>query len=241
MSTSGAESTRARVLASFAMTDRERELYENHQVLLALLGVLLHELRNPLHGATLLVEAMGMKSADVPTLRTKLKNQFAKLEAILSEVGQPVKELSMEPRVEAVEARSALLRAIERAEPHRSSEAEVRVEGDSSVRVLVDPILLERAMAELVLRAIDPLPAQGSPSLLLVRIEAASPSEVRVVFDDDGPALDETSQRSPFSLAAGGMRLAAARAVTMLAGGSLRLERTEAEQGVRFVMLLPRG
>lgn len=223
------------------MTEHDRELYEKHQTLLALVGVLLHELRNPLHGATLLVEAMGMKAADVPLLRTKLKNQFAKLEAILSEVAEPVKELAMEPRMEVVDAGALLSRAISAAEPNRSSDTEVRVEGESQARVLVDPILLERAMAELVLRAIDPPPPQAAPNVLLVRIEADSPSEVRVVFEDDGPALDDTSQRSPFALAAGGTGLATARAVTTLAGGSLRLERTGAERGVRFVMILPGG
>lgn len=220
------------------MTDSERELYEKHQTLLALVGVLLHELRNPLHGATLLVEAMGMKSADVPQLRAKLKNQFAKLEAIMSEVAQPVKELAMATRPESVELRGSIERALRVAEPSRSCDVEVRIEGIETARVMADTILLERAIAELLLRALDPAPG-AEPRLLRVVVETPSPSEVRVVFEDDGPLLDELSQRSPFALATGGTRLATARALATLAGGSLRLERTGEDKGARFVLLLP--
>lgn len=241
MSTSVARAARLVVLPCPAMTDLERELYEKHQTLLALVGVLLHELRNPLHGATLLVEAMGMKSADVPQLRGKLKNQFAKLEGILSEVAQPVKELALEPRIESVELRAMLSRALEVAEASRSCDAVVRIEGDEAAKAMADPILLERAMTELLLRSLDPEPTLNPALHVLVRIEALSASEVRVVFEDDGPALDETAQRSVFSLAAGGVRLATARAVTTLAGGSLRLERAGEGRPPKLVMLLPLG
>lgn len=222
------------------MTGNERELYEKHQTLLALVGVLLHELRNPLHGATLLVEAMGMKGADVPQLRTKLRNQFAKLEAILSEAAQPVKELALEPQLQTIALRPLLDRAVEIANEGRSCEAELQVEGETSARIVADPILLERAVADLLLRALDPPPG-SAPNRVLVRIETHSPSEIRVVFDDDGPALDELSQRSPFALVSGGTRLATARALAALAGGSLRMERKDSERGARFVLLLPGG
>lgn len=222
------------------MTERERDLYEKHQTLVALVGVLLHELRNPLHGATLLVEAMGMKSADIPTLRGKLKNQFTKLEAIMSEVAQPVKELALAPQIEAVEVAHLLSSAQKAAEKSRTCDAEVHIEGAQAAKAMVDPVLLEQAIVQLLLRSIDPEPMLHPPTRITVRVEALSPSEVRIVFEDDGPVLDETAQRSAFSLAAGGVRLATSRALTTLAGGSMRLERVEG-RGARLVMLLPVG
>lgn len=222
------------------MNEREHDLYEKHQTLVALVGVLLHELRNPLHGATLLVEAMGMKSADMPALRGKLKNQFVKLEAILSEVSQPVKELALSPRIESIEIAKVIARAQEAAEPSRSCDAVVQVEGEAGAKAMADPILLERAVVELFLRSVDPEPMLHPPTRVTVRIESTSPSEVRLVFEDDGPVLDETAQRSVFSLAAGGVRLATSRALTTLAGGSMRLERVEG-RGARLVIVLPVG
>src|SRR5690606_2058453 len=142
------------------MTERERELYERHQTLVALFGVLLHELRNPLHAANLLVEAMAMKPSDSPQFRTKLKSQFAKVEAILSEVGQPVKELALDVEPVAFAPGDALTSALEKAEAQRSGDAKVTIEGDTSVRVVADRVLLERGILELLLRALDPKPEQ---------------------------------------------------------------------------------
>lgn len=219
------------------MTERERELYERHQTLLALVGVLLHELRNPLHGATLLVEAMGMKPADAPQFRVKLKNQFAKLETILAEVGQPVKELALEPEPTTFALGQALEAALDTAEKERSCDARVSFEGDLSMRVVADRILVERAMVEIFLRILDPKPKEKPATFLRVSIEPAEEGQARIVFEDDAAPLDELAQRSPFALAHGGLRLATARSVAHLAGGSLRFERKE--EGSRFVMFLP--
>lgn len=219
------------------MTERERELYERHQTLLALVGVLLHELRNPLHGATLLVEAMGLKPADAPQFRVKLKNQFAKLEAILAEVGHPVKELALEPEPTAFALGDALTHALDVAEPQRSCDARVSFEGDLTTRVVADRILVERAMVEIFLRILDPKPKEKPASHLRVSIEPPEDGQARIAFEDDAAPLDEVTQRSPFALAHGGLRLATARSVAHLAGGSLRFERKE--EGSRFVMFLP--
>jgi len=221
------------------MTERERELYERHQTLVALVGVLLHELRNPLHAATLLVEAMGMKPTDAPQFRVKLKNQFAKLEAILTEVGQPVKELALEPEPVTFALGDAVEAALELAEPHRSCDVEISLEGEQATRVVGDRVLLQRAIYELLLRVLDPRPNEKPASRLVVRVAEPVDGEARLVFEDDGGVLDELTQRTPFSLAHGGLRLATARAVSNLAGGSLRYERTESGSGSRFVLLVP--
>ena len=61
---------------------KDDDLYARYQTLAAAISVLLHDLRNPLHSATLLVEAMGSRNADLDSLRGKLRGQFGKLEEI---------------------------------------------------------------------------------------------------------------------------------------------------------------
>src|SRR5438046_872683 len=77
-----------------AMADDD--IYERHQMMTALTGVLLHDLRNPLHSATLLVEALGT-GGDVSALRTKLRAQFAKLDGLISTAAAPIRELAVDP------------------------------------------------------------------------------------------------------------------------------------------------
>lgn len=221
------------------MTDRERELYEKHQTLSALMGVLLHELRNPLHGALLIVEAMAMKSADIPALRERLKNQFTKLDGILSEAAGPVKALALAPRVERVSVEPIVKRALAHAEASRAPGAEILLDLDEDVRVRIDPILLELAVAELLRHCLDPTSEEGAPTRVAIRTEKASTEELRVIIESDGRILEESSQASPFTLATGGIRLALARALTMSAGGSLRLDRSTKDP--RLLLLLPIG
>src|SRR5437899_7112668 len=81
---------------------KEDDLYARYQTLTALVSVLLHDLRNPLHSATLLVEAMGARTADVESLRGKLRGQFGKLEGLIGEASDAIKELGLESRIEDV-------------------------------------------------------------------------------------------------------------------------------------------
>src|SRR5689334_3701034 len=79
---------------------KDDDLYARYQTLTALVSVLLHDLRNPLHSSTLLVEAMGSRTADMDSLRGKLRGQFGKLEGLMSEASDAIKELSLEARLE---------------------------------------------------------------------------------------------------------------------------------------------
>src|SRR3954451_1404380 len=82
------------------MTDDD--LYVRYQTLAALVSVLLHDLRNPLHSGTLLVEALGSRTADIESIRGKLRNQFGKLEGLISEATDSMREVSLEARLEPV-------------------------------------------------------------------------------------------------------------------------------------------
>src|SRR5688572_29494592 len=93
------------------MTRDDDDLYARHKLLAALVNVLVHDLRNPLHSATLLIEAMGSPSADIDVMRNKLRGQIGKMEAVIAQTNGAVKELVHEPRVEVVDI-DALLRSI---------------------------------------------------------------------------------------------------------------------------------
>src|SRR2546430_12577807 len=114
------------------------DLYPRYQTLAALMGVLLHDLRNPLHSATLLLEAMGAKTADITALRGKLRGQFTKLEGLMSEAAESIKSLSLEPRIIDVDV-DELLRSIATVLPTVDGEAAPTVPVSSSLRVSADP------------------------------------------------------------------------------------------------------
>src|SRR5436190_7385184 len=82
---------------------KDDDLYARYQALTALVTVLLHDLRNPLHSATLLVEAMGARKADIDSLRGKLRGQFGKLEGLIGEASDAIKELALEARIAKVD------------------------------------------------------------------------------------------------------------------------------------------
>jgi len=85
------------------MPHEPEDLYTSHQTLTALVNVLVHDLRNPLHSATLVVEAMGSPSADVPSLRTKLRGQVGKLDGLIGQAAAAMRELALDPQIEAVD------------------------------------------------------------------------------------------------------------------------------------------
>src|SRR6185436_16371680 len=82
---------------------KDDDLYARYQSLTALVSVLLHDLRNPLHSSTLLVEAMGSRTADIDSLRGKLRGQFGKLEGLMGEASDAIKERALEARIEEVD------------------------------------------------------------------------------------------------------------------------------------------
>lgn len=223
------------------------ELYERHQVLSALGGVLLHDLRNPLHSATLLVEAMGLRANDLDVLRTRLRAQLAKLDALISEAGAPMRELAVDPRIDSVQTSELLADVLELVK-QRSGEVELGVEVQPSepVLVLVDRKMIARAVFEVVAHLDEEIRGKTQASL-----EAAAPRVVIRVTEDASTAMlavdgfegsfADAVAKSPFSIAGGGVGLALARALTQLsAAASLRLQ-DGAGPRPRFVFSLPKA
>src|SRR5262249_43522880 len=128
---------------------KDDDLYARYQTLTALVSVLLHDLRNPLHSSTLLVEAMGSRTADVDALRGKLRGQFGKLEALMSEASDAIKELGLEARLEDVTV-DELVRAAAASAPGVSgADIDLVAPKPTGLHVVVDKTLLGLAIAEI--------------------------------------------------------------------------------------------
>jgi hypothetical protein len=221
---------------------KDDDLYPRYQTLAALMGVLLHDLRNPLHSATLLLEAMGSKTADIGALRGKLRGQFTKLEALMSEAGESIKALSLEPRIADVGV-DELLRSIATVLPTLNGDAGPSVPASSSLRVSADPALLVHAVSEIIGhirdREAQAANQNDSRSRVVVRVDEPEAGSVRLNVGDFKAPADDAAAKAPFAIAGGGIRLALARGLSQMAGAALRLE--SVDDRIHFALYLRRA
>jgi signal transduction histidine kinase len=214
---------------------RDDDIYARHQTLAALVSVLLHDLRNPLHSATLLVEAMGSRTADVDALRGRLRAQFAKLDGLISEAAGPIRELTIEPRIEDVALDDLCRMSAEVAPSLEGVQPHFDPPSTASLKVTADRVLLSRAIGEIAASI-----ASQTPPLATVTLTVDQPdAETARIALGNWKASSEDTTKSTFAIAGGGIRLALARSLAQNAGGTLRLER--AEDGSRFALLMRRA
>lgn len=212
------------------------DLYARHQALVALVGVLMHDLRNPLHNATLLIEA---KSLDSEALRAKLRAQFAKLEALLGEATGAVREMMVEPRTEDVEIEKLVRRAIEMASDANCQWSTGAV--PAGLVVPGDMAMLARAVAELatyIAEKARAAPGGSETPKVRISVEQSEPGLVTLQIGDLPAMLDEAMAKAPFSIAGGGIHLALARALSQSVGAKMRLAKT-ADGGSHFTLTAP--
>jgi signal transduction histidine kinase len=202
----------------------EEDLYARYQSLAALVSVLLHDLRNPLHSATLLVEAMGMRTADVESLRGKLRSQFSKLDALISEANGSIRDLQLDTRPEAIAVDTVIARAVERLRGASAAELTVEAPPPGGLMITCDPTLLSFAIAELASNVAEQAAAQAGLAKVVFTIDQPQPDAIRVAIGDF-QATDPALVKAPFSIAGGGVRLALARGLAQQAGAALRLDR----------------
>jgi hypothetical protein len=220
---------------------KDDDLYVRYQTLGALISVLLHDLRNPLHSATLLVEAMGARTADVESLRGKLRGQFGKLDGLIGEASDAIKELALEKRVENVAVDDLLRSAAESVPALAASDIELTVPASTALRVSVDTKVLLRAMAEIGAtifeRAIgsDKAGRPGEKTVIALGVEPIDAKTVRLFVGGWMRPLDDAAVKQPFTITGGGIRLALARNLAGMAGAMLRLEQSP-EGAIRYAL-----
>ena len=223
------------------MTRDDDDLYARHQLLGALMNVLVHDLRNPLHSATLLIEAMASPSVDSEVMRNKLRGQIGKIEAVIAQANAAVKELAQPPRVEVVDI-DALLRSIAEHYPAVTARTATFVLPPSSgLLIAADRRMLERATIEIaaVIAERQGQPDDANLPRVLFTLDEPEPAVVRLRLGDLKGLDAEATAKAAFTIAASGVRLAVARSLAQSAGATLRVEQT-GEGLTRFALLLPR-
>jgi signal transduction histidine kinase len=230
---------------------KDDDLYLRYQTLAALIGVLLHDLRNPLHSGTLLVEAMGSRTADVNALRGKLRGQLGKLEGLISEASEAIKELGLEARIEDISIDDLLRSAATSAPALAGCDIELVLPSTTGLSVTVDPTLLVRAIAEIGATLFErshrtkiaggpeaaPSNTKGGRTTIALRVDQPDAGNVRLVVGDWVAQLDEAAVKAPFTISGGGIRVALARTLSQIAGATLRLEQSQ-EAAIRYALYL---
>lgn len=226
-----------------SMTDRD--LYERSQILSAIISVVLHDLRNRLHSATLLVEAMGADKASLEGLRTRLRAQLTRLNATITDASDMAKDIPIESRIAKVTLRRVLDDVRERGElPNQRLVVHSKPEL-AAAEVKIDPELVVAAVTVLTERLTQASREAGAkkPEIELVAsiVEPTSP-EIRLTLGFAGPAPSaDAGQAAPPEIPPTDFDLALARTLTEGAGASLRLERPETGGGSVFVLRLPKA
>ena len=223
------------------MTREYDDLYARHQMLAALVNVLVHDLRNPLHSATLLLEAMGSPSANLETLRNKLRAQIGKLDGLIAETNNSAKEMALEPTVEVI-ALDALLGALVDHYPAIAGQVRFELPRASGLEITTDRKLLERAAIEVasVIAERQAESNEGLPPRVAITIDEPEDGIVRINFGELAREHGDALAKAPFAIAGGGIRLAMARSLAQIAGAMLRLEQ-DADGIGRFAFSLHRA
>ena len=223
------------------MPREPEDLYTSHQTLTALVNVLVHDLRNPLHSATLVVEAMGHPSADVTNLRSKLRGQVGKLDGLIGEAAAAMRELALEPQIQAIDLDELLGSLAGRYRAVNDDDASFQLPAPSGIAVRADRKLVEKAILEIasVIAVRARTVEGGATPRVTLSVDEPDPATVRLWLGELDRAYADLLAKAPFAIAGGGIRLAVARSLSQNGGGTLRLG--EGVDGApRFALCLQR-
>jgi signal transduction histidine kinase len=207
-----------------------------------------HEIRNPLGGIQVLASLLERDLRDRPEqlrLAAKIIRGVRKLETIVADIltfGRPA-----DPNPARVELDKLVAEAIELAagtgEPGRVS-VDVRDEL-AGVSVTTDGVLLQRALLNLLINAVEATGATRNNGRVVVGLERASGDDIGVTVSDDGPGVPaELMNRifDPFFTTKDtgtGLGLAIVHQIAESLGGCVRVANRE-EGGAVFSLQIPK-
>ncbi len=219
---------------------------ERNQALWISLSAVLHDVRNPLHNMTLLVETLGMPGSDAAVVREKVLQELERINMRIRRVVQQVSEFSGEITRRPVLLAEVLEEVAQMIAPlAKQSGVAFSIHSPPSVKVVTDPKFLAQAVDHLLLNSLQILSEQpgGKRRELSVSV-ALEESFVSLLVSDTGPGLPDVVQERLFepltaSQPSGGMGLglAIAHALASAAAGELTLMRTGAD-GTQFRLRL---
>jgi signal transduction histidine kinase len=224
---------------------KNRELARQHR--LADLGQMAshvaHEVRNGLVPMKLYLNLLSRRVAgDAPSLEIagKIGAGFTGLETVINDLLQFTSH--RDPQLAELPVGELLSELCESLAPQLSAQRiKVCVQAPQELRCLADPDMLRRALLNLVLNAIDAMPAGGE---LLLEGRAAD-GETQISIADTGPGLSsDVAKRifEPFFTTKGkgtGLGLAIVYRIAEVHGGEIRAE-NRTEGGAVFTLTLPR-
>jgi signal transduction histidine kinase len=207
---------------------------ERRQALWVVAAAVAHDLKNPLHNLSLIVE-------DLYEERTREEREALLLRARenLDRANERIKELARAGTAPAEDEEGSIdLHAALEATRHRLlpnaalSRTQIAVECPRGLRVRGDSLAVRSAVENVAANSLEALHERGGSLLLRCQPAAESPGTVELLIEDDGPGIaDELQPRLFVPFAAShpgstGLGLAIARALARSVGGELVLADT---------------
>ncbi len=239
---------RRRMAVATASTNEFRRrltALERNQALWVSLSAVLHDVRNPLHTITLLLEGLDHPGSDTERTRAQALEQLALINQRIRRVMDQVSALSGEIRHRSVSLAAVAGKVTSMISPLANQAGiEFRFEAGGDLFVQGDDRLLAQALDHLSLNSLQILMDNGYQGKGWLHLSVMDEGEqVCIRIEDNGPGLPATVQERLFEpLGQGercgmGLGLAIARALSQAAGGDLDLGRTGPD-GTEFRLCL---
>lgn len=216
---------------------------ERNQALWVSLSAVLHDVRNPLHNVSLLMETVGAPGVDLEQTRQRIVNELERIQVRMRRVSRQVSAF-LEVERRPVALRGILCEVEEMIRPlAKQAGANFSFHCAPEVKVLADPKFLVQAVDHLLLNSLQILAEQGPERARRLSVStAADEGAVVLAIADTGPGLPDAVRNNPFepmSTQSSGMGigLTIAHALTRAAGGELSVSRTDAS-GTQFHLRL---
>lgn len=208
-----------------------------------LAAMLAHEIRNPLHIVRGTAETIGRRFPESREFADDIREEVDRVERLIEELLDYSRDTPL--RVERVDADALLETVADRvrrtiAKPQRRTLPPMRIEA-ADIRLEADPVLLEQALTNLLINAVEASPS-GEP----ITLRAEKTSDGRVLFEimDNGQGISEgdlARSMDPFftrKARGTGLGLAIVDKISDLHGGDVSLSRRP-EGGTRARLTLP--
>lgn len=219
---------------------------ERNHALWVSLSAVLHDVRNPLHNITLLLEGLEQPGVDGAQVRTQALEQLARINQRIRKVMDQVAEFSGEINLGVVRIAEVMRPVIEMVAPlAQQSGVEFCCDiGPSEAEVVADHDLLAQAIDHLALNSLQILSElpEATPGRLTLSLQDEAEC-LYLLVEDNGPGLPAPVQEHLFEPLTGphsrgmGLGLAIAHALAHAAGAALEVGRTGAD-GTQFRLCL---
>jgi signal transduction histidine kinase len=209
-------------------------------------AVLAHEIRNPLHIVRGTAETMLRRHPENLEFTTDIKEEVDRVERLIEELLHYTRQAS--PKIEKFEAKILLENVRNRIQKSVAvSETcgqppNIKIESEKVI-VSADPVMLEQALTNLVMNALD---ASSSGELIMITASSLVQGEVVFEVSDSGTGIakeDLEKAIEPFFTRKSrgtGLGLAVVEKIADLHNGSFSLSRRK-NGGTRAVLRVPKG